>query len=87
MDASPAKKLDFKPIDTVVEKAVPLVGLPELANVPEVDASKEDVDDEPLLRENPNRFVLFPIKYHEVCPSYTTRSSRVLCRDERLPKD
>ena len=23
-------------------------------------------EDEPLLRENPNRFVLFPIKYHEV---------------------
>lgn len=23
--------------------------------------------DEPLLQENPNRFVLFPIKYHEVC--------------------
>lgn len=22
--------------------------------------------DEPLLQENPNRFVLFPIKYHEV---------------------
>lgn len=24
-------------------------------------------DDEPLLKENPNRFVLFPIQYHEVC--------------------
>lgn len=23
-------------------------------------------DDEPLLQENPSRFVLFPIKYHEV---------------------
>lgn len=23
--------------------------------------------EEPLLQENPNRFVLFPIKYHEVC--------------------
>ena len=23
--------------------------------------------DEPLLQENPHRFVLFPIKYHEVC--------------------
>ena len=22
---------------------------------------------EPLLQENPHRFVLFPIKYHEVC--------------------
>lgn len=27
--------------------------------------------DEPLLQENPHRFVLFPIKYHEVrvCPT------------------
>ena len=74
MDASPAKKLNFKPADTAHEKAVPLVGLPELANVSEVDAPKEDVDDEPLLRENPNRFVLFPIKYHEVYFPYTTRS-------------
>lgn len=24
--------------------------------------------DEPLLQENPQRFVLFPIKYHEVRP-------------------
>lgn len=23
-------------------------------------------DDEPLLRENPGRFVMFPLKYHEV---------------------
>lgn len=27
---------------------------------------KEDEADEPLLQENPHRFVLFPIKYHEV---------------------
>jgi ribonucleoside-diphosphate reductase subunit M2 len=33
-------------------------------------------DDEPLLAENPGRFVLFPIKYHEVrvaSPPSTTR--------------
>lgn len=28
---------------------------------------KADEADEPLLQENPQRFVLFPIKYHEVC--------------------
>jgi ribonucleoside-diphosphate reductase subunit M2 len=28
---------------------------------------KPDEVDEPLLQENPNRFVLFPIKYHVVC--------------------
>jgi ribonucleoside-diphosphate reductase subunit M2 len=27
---------------------------------------KSDEADEPLLQENPQRFVLFPIKYHEV---------------------
>ena len=26
---------------------------------------KEQEADEPLLQENPNRFVLFPLKYHE----------------------
>ena len=37
-----------------------------------VDADKpteEEEEDEPLLVENTKRFVLFPIKYHEV-PSY-----------------
>ena len=28
---------------------------------------KPEEADEPLLQENPQRFVLFPIKYHEVC--------------------
>lgn len=28
---------------------------------------KPDECDEPILQENPQRFVLFPIKYHEVC--------------------
>ncbi|ROT42779.1 hypothetical protein SODALDRAFT_336388 [Sodiomyces alkalinus F11] len=31
---------------------------------------KEDEVDEPLLRENPGRFVLFPIKYHEIWQMY-----------------
>uniref|UniRef100_A0A914V5P6 ribonucleoside-diphosphate reductase n=1 Tax=Plectus sambesii TaxID=2011161 RepID=A0A914V5P6_9BILA len=28
------------------------------------------VEDEPLLRENPNRFVIFPIKYHDIWQFY-----------------
>lgn len=36
---------------------------------------KVDEMDEPLLQENPQRFVLFPIKYHEVCNA----SHRVKC--------
>lgn len=35
--------------------------------------SKQNLDDEPLLRENAQRFVLFPIKYHEVCDASWTR--------------
>lgn len=81
MNASPAKKIDFAAAATehntpssVVAK--PLVGLPDLSKyaVDEVDAATHSVAstlrpeeaDEPLLRENPNRFVLFPIKFHEV---------------------
>jgi hypothetical protein len=30
--------------------------------------SRPEEADEPLLQENPHRFVLFPIKYHEVSP-------------------
>ena len=33
--------------------------------------------DEPLLQENPHRFVLFPIKYHEV---RTVRETRAACK-------
>lgn len=54
--------------------AKPIEGLPRLQRddaVTQVENSvastiKSDEADEPLLRENPNRFVLFPIKYHEV---------------------
>lgn len=28
------------------------------------------MDDEPLLRENPNRFVVFPIQYHDIWAFY-----------------
>ncbi|KAI9719904.1 MAG: Ribonucleotide-diphosphate reductase (RNR), small subunit [Chrysothrix sp. TS-e1954] len=82
MDASPAKKLDFTvPVQSEGPvKAVPLVGLPELSK-PSTDAVEEATHSvastlkseeagEPLLRENPNRFVLFPIKYHEIWHMY-----------------
>ena len=78
MDVSPAQKLDQFSVEKDIDdlKAVPLVGLPELSR-PATDAvqqtehsiaatSNQDEASEPLLRENPNRFVLFPIKYHEV---------------------
>lgn len=81
MGDSPAKKLDFsKPIDKENlaiqndEVAVPVAGIPDLPDDDDVheevlktaDTIKEEEADEPLLQENPQRFVLFPIKYHEV---------------------
>jgi len=43
----------------------------ELAKV--APTAKPDEVDEPLLQENPNRFVLFPIKYDEVCDASPSR--------------
>ncbi len=31
---------------------------------------KFDVSEEPLLRENPRRFVIFPIQYHDIWEFY-----------------
>ncbi|XP_013417055.1 ribonucleoside-diphosphate reductase small chain [Lingula anatina] len=35
-----------------------------------VKQTKATVDDEPLLRDNPNRFVIFPIKYQDIWKMY-----------------
>ena len=56
------------------EVAVPIKGIPvlEKPSVDEIQATsvatgiKEEEEVEPILQENPQRFVLFPIKYHEV---------------------
>ncbi|PVH99461.1 hypothetical protein DM02DRAFT_615069 [Periconia macrospinosa] len=81
MSDSPAKKLNFestanKENDNVYK---PIVGIPELDD-DVVDASekklttaetiKAEEADEPLLQENPQRFVMFPIKYHDVWQMY-----------------
>ncbi|EEH10029.1 ribonucleoside-diphosphate reductase subunit small [Histoplasma capsulatum var. duboisii H88] len=84
MNDSPAKKLNFQP--TGKENApipVPLVLDPELLKKTETSARKPEEGekkaltgvkaleaDEPLLQENPNRFVLFPLKYHEIWQMY-----------------
>jgi len=75
MSESPAKKLDF----TFENKensnvAVPIAGIPDLPERDEVENShpsvastiKPEEAHEPLLQENPQRFVLFPIQNHEV---------------------
>lgn len=57
------------------EVAVPIKGIPMMDDEPEAPKPsaapgiKGDEADEPILQENPNRFVLFPIKYHEVSVS------------------
>lgn len=57
------------------EVAVPIKGIPVAEEEPAKDTAvvavaqgiKQSEKDEPILQENPQRFVLFPIKYHEVC--------------------
>lgn len=74
-DKSPAKKATFVEADKEnVDVAVPVVGIPDIDDaeadeVKEVTTAttiKKEEQHEPLLQENPQRFVLFPIKYHEV---------------------
>ena len=72
MTDSPAKKLDFSSTDKE-NTFKPIVGIPDDFDA-EVDNAKPTVAptikaeeaNEPLLQENPGRFVLFPIKYHDV---------------------
>lgn len=77
MGDSPAKKLIFDPVDKENHQPVlPITDDTDLKK-PQPDLIKEEKPsvvatikdseaDEPLLQENPHRFVLFPIKYHEV---------------------
>jgi ribonucleoside-diphosphate reductase subunit M2 len=72
MTDSPAKKIDFVSAEKEnVFKAI--VGIPDdfeddaSKNEPTVAPTiKAEEANEPLLQENPGRFVLFPIKYHDV---------------------
>ena len=78
MGNSPAKKLKFDPVDkenapidrplvTEVGIKKPLAKVAKTEEKPAVAPTiKPEEADEPLLQENPHRFVLFPIKYHEV---------------------
>lgn len=89
MGESPAKKLSFEPIGKEnLQSMFHDVDGPELKKpvtemvkveekLPVAPTIKPEEADEPLLRENPHRFVLFPIKYHEV--SLVPSASRVKC--------
>ena len=89
MGDSPVKKLNFEPTDKenaplsaaldvakdikpVVEKSVEKSVVKEAPKA--VPSIKELEASEPLLQENPHRFVLFPIKYHEVSFTSTNAS-------------
>jgi len=63
------------------EVAIPIKGIPVMDEEPETAVApstapgiKEDESTEPILQENAQRFVLFPIKYHEVSFASTHRT-------------
>ncbi|EXJ84470.1 ribonucleoside-diphosphate reductase small chain [Capronia epimyces CBS 606.96] len=85
MKDSPVKKLDFNvenkenlPSTTsFTAKTEPEVEKPTVTEVkapveaPKVAPTMKELEaDEPILQENPHRFVLFPIKYHEIWNVY-----------------
>ncbi|KAL2053612.1 hypothetical protein ABVK25_006265 [Lepraria finkii] len=86
MGNSPAKKLNFETVgkeNVPIEIPAPIMDELDLKKplVEAFDAKKEEKAavastikpeeaDEPLLQENPHRFVLFPIKYHEIWQMY-----------------
>jgi ribonucleoside-diphosphate reductase subunit M2 len=89
---SPAKKLQFQAAgkeNVRFDADAPVVEVEVKKPVEEVNVEKAIVvaptikpeeADEPLLQENPQRFVLFPIKYHEVSIASSTRPTRkVFC--------
>ena len=77
MADSPVKKINFEAVgkENVAHTTTPVV---DDLKKPIVDLVKKDAvksvasleADEPLLQENPNRFVLFPIRYQEIWASY-----------------
>jgi ribonucleoside-diphosphate reductase subunit M2 len=74
MTESPVKKPDFLAANKENSNIpVKIVGIPELdlSPITKMESSvaatiKEEEQHEVLLRENPQRFVLFPIQHHEV---------------------
>ncbi len=88
MGDSPAKKLNFAaagkenlplnanaPVEDIEVKKPVVEEIKEEKLAVVAPTIKPEEADEPLLQENPQRFVLFPIKYHEV--SRSTRRTRL----------
>ena len=86
MNATPVKKINFEvadkennphdaPVVVELDEQKPIVELAKKEQKAAVAPTiKPEEADEPLLQENPHRFVLFPIKYHEVCLRCVTRA-------------
>ncbi|MCJ1311166.1 Ribonucleotide-diphosphate reductase (RNR), small subunit [Agyrium rufum] len=85
MGDSPIKKIDFEavgkeniahnaPICVDLELKKPAMPVTKpIEKIEEVKVAptiRPDESDEPLLQENPQRFVLFPIRYHEIWQMY-----------------
>ncbi|KAI9718017.1 MAG: Ribonucleotide-diphosphate reductase (RNR), small subunit [Candelaria pacifica] len=82
MEDSPAKKVQFVQVDKenmpepvpvvddLEQKKGPTETVKAVEKVAVAPTIKPEEADEPLLQENPHRFVLFPIKYHEVWQMY-----------------
>jgi ribonucleoside-diphosphate reductase subunit M2 len=102
MKDSPVKKLDFNvqdkenmPVasetmpqaDTTLEKKSVTEAAPEVQVVKAAPTIKELEAEEPILQENPHRFVLFPIKYHEIvsCLHIGCATQCLRCPPIRLP--
>lgn len=78
MEDSPAKKINFESLgkeNVLQESSVvddidlkkPQLDLAKTEEKPSIALSIKAMEaEEPILKENPHRFVMFPIKYHEV---------------------
>ncbi|KAK8092066.1 ribonucleotide reductase [Apiospora hydei] len=93
---SPVKKLDLSagkenaPVDAEVVESKPTVTetTKEVGKVGVAPTIKPEEADEPILRENPSRFVLFPIKYHEIWQMYKKHEASFWTAEEiDLSKD
>lgn len=90
MEDSPAKKLDFEflgkenvlveiPVVDDMDLKKPQLDLVKTEEKPSVALSIKVMEaEEPILKENPHRFVMFPIKYHEV-GAFPPASTQMVC--------
>lgn len=86
---SPVKKLSFESgkenspavVDASATTLVKPAEKPAVQATPKVAPGIKEMEaNEPLLQENPHRFVLFPIKYHEVSDRVDASRVKWFCR-------